>query len=211
MTPGLWDDDWQNKKPSSRWQQTPFQGLSLLHKFRLIRSVHDVWENFHTHKKIMSWYNSRALCWTPTLSFPSESVTITPKDSRWVGAWWMGFMVSSALLLMSSIPFCFLPRSLPVNEELRDKSCPKQTTGNGTNGGMDDNHNLKLGDIAKGTSFCFVFFVFFWVLVQSWCWRCVLSGRVPSVTEATLGNSCLLPASLWKHPEVQLFNRTVYL
>uniref|UniRef100_A0A3P8W5P7 Solute carrier organic anion transporter family member n=1 Tax=Cynoglossus semilaevis TaxID=244447 RepID=A0A3P8W5P7_CYNSE len=63
-----------------------------------------------------------------------ESVTITPKDSRWVGAWWMGFMVSSALLLMSSIPFCFLPRSLPVNEELRDKSCPKQTTGNGTNG-----------------------------------------------------------------------------
>uniref|UniRef100_A0A3P8W4U6 Solute carrier organic anion transporter family member n=1 Tax=Cynoglossus semilaevis TaxID=244447 RepID=A0A3P8W4U6_CYNSE len=72
-----------------------------------------------------------------------ESVTITPKDSRWVGAWWMGFMVSSALLLMSSIPFCFLPRSLPVNEELRDKSCPKQTTGNGTNGGMDDNHNLK--------------------------------------------------------------------
>uniref|UniRef100_A0A3P8WAY5 Solute carrier organic anion transporter family member n=1 Tax=Cynoglossus semilaevis TaxID=244447 RepID=A0A3P8WAY5_CYNSE len=51
-----------------------------------------------------------------------ESVTITPKDSRWVGAWWMGFMVSSALLLMSSIPFCFLPRSLPVNEELRDKA-----------------------------------------------------------------------------------------
>lgn len=69
-------------------------------------------------------------------------------------------MVSSALLLMSSIPFCFLPRSLPVNEELRDKSCPKQTTGNGTNGGMDDNHNLKLGDIAKGTFFWISFFFF---------------------------------------------------
>uniref|UniRef100_A0A3B4XCN2 Solute carrier organic anion transporter family member n=1 Tax=Seriola lalandi dorsalis TaxID=1841481 RepID=A0A3B4XCN2_SERLL len=38
-----------------------------------------------------------------------ESVTITPKDARWVGAWWMGFLVSSALLLISSIPFWFLP------------------------------------------------------------------------------------------------------
>uniref|UniRef100_A0A3Q3WA59 Solute carrier organic anion transporter family member n=1 Tax=Mola mola TaxID=94237 RepID=A0A3Q3WA59_MOLML len=42
-----------------------------------------------------------------------ESVTITPKDARWVGAWWMGFLVSSALLLISSIPFWFLPRSMP--------------------------------------------------------------------------------------------------
>uniref|UniRef100_A0A8C9YAN1 Solute carrier organic anion transporter family member n=1 Tax=Sander lucioperca TaxID=283035 RepID=A0A8C9YAN1_SANLU len=56
-----------------------------------------------------------------------ESVTITPKDARWVGAWWMGFMVSSALLLISSIPFWFLPQDAPNN-----------------------NHNLKLTDIAKG-------------------------------------------------------------
>uniref|UniRef100_A0A3Q3W9B9 Solute carrier organic anion transporter family member n=1 Tax=Mola mola TaxID=94237 RepID=A0A3Q3W9B9_MOLML len=45
-----------------------------------------------------------------------ESVTITPKDARWVGAWWMGFLVSSALLLISSIPFWFLPRSMPKHE-----------------------------------------------------------------------------------------------
>uniref|UniRef100_A0A3B5B8U2 Solute carrier organic anion transporter family member n=1 Tax=Stegastes partitus TaxID=144197 RepID=A0A3B5B8U2_9TELE len=43
-------------------------------------------------------------------------VTITPKDARWVGAWWMGFLVSSGLLLISSIPFWFLPRSLPKQE-----------------------------------------------------------------------------------------------
>uniref|UniRef100_A0A3P8SSP9 Solute carrier organic anion transporter family member n=1 Tax=Amphiprion percula TaxID=161767 RepID=A0A3P8SSP9_AMPPE len=46
-----------------------------------------------------------------------DSVTITPKDARWVGAWWMGFLVSSGLLLISSIPFWFLPRSLPKQEE----------------------------------------------------------------------------------------------
>uniref|UniRef100_A0A3P8SRC2 Solute carrier organic anion transporter family member n=1 Tax=Amphiprion percula TaxID=161767 RepID=A0A3P8SRC2_AMPPE len=46
-----------------------------------------------------------------------DSVTITPKDARWVGAWWMGFLVSSGLLLISSIPFWFLPRSLPKQED----------------------------------------------------------------------------------------------
>uniref|UniRef100_A0A673BMW1 Solute carrier organic anion transporter family member n=1 Tax=Sphaeramia orbicularis TaxID=375764 RepID=A0A673BMW1_9TELE len=62
-----------------------------------------------------------------------DSVIITPKDARWVGAWWMGFLVSSALLLISSIPFWFLPRSLPK----------------GTEDDLNNNHNLKLTDIAK--------------------------------------------------------------
>ncbi|CAL8328833.1 unnamed protein product [Boreogadus saida] len=42
-----------------------------------------------------------------------DSVTISPKDARWVGAWWLGFFISTALLLLSAIPFWFLPRTLP--------------------------------------------------------------------------------------------------
>uniref|UniRef100_A0A8C4ZSV6 Solute carrier organic anion transporter family member n=1 Tax=Gadus morhua TaxID=8049 RepID=A0A8C4ZSV6_GADMO len=42
-----------------------------------------------------------------------DSVTISPKDARWVGAWWLGFFISTALLLISAIPFWFLPRTLP--------------------------------------------------------------------------------------------------
>uniref|UniRef100_A0A8C9R3R8 Solute carrier organic anion transporter family member n=1 Tax=Scleropages formosus TaxID=113540 RepID=A0A8C9R3R8_SCLFO len=42
-----------------------------------------------------------------------DSVTITPKDTRWVGAWWLGFFVSSAIMLLAAVPFWFLPRSLP--------------------------------------------------------------------------------------------------
>uniref|UniRef100_A0A665X872 Solute carrier organic anion transporter family member n=1 Tax=Echeneis naucrates TaxID=173247 RepID=A0A665X872_ECHNA len=53
-----------------------------------------------------------------------ETVTITPKDARWVGAWWMGFLVSSALLLISSIPFWFLPRSLPKQGADEDQPAP---------------------------------------------------------------------------------------
>uniref|UniRef100_A0A3B3ULL3 Solute carrier organic anion transporter family member n=1 Tax=Poecilia latipinna TaxID=48699 RepID=A0A3B3ULL3_9TELE len=57
-----------------------------------------------------------------------ESVTITPKDSRWVGAWWLGFLISSSLLLVSSIPFWFLPRSLPKQGDETDTPTPPSLT-----------------------------------------------------------------------------------
>uniref|UniRef100_A0A668A616 Solute carrier organic anion transporter family member n=1 Tax=Myripristis murdjan TaxID=586833 RepID=A0A668A616_9TELE len=50
-----------------------------------------------------------------------DSVTISPKDARWVGAWWMGFLVSSAILFIAGIPFWFLPRSLPKQGGDEDK------------------------------------------------------------------------------------------
>uniref|UniRef100_UPI0037E76F1F solute carrier organic anion transporter family member 1C1-like n=1 Tax=Semicossyphus pulcher TaxID=241346 RepID=UPI0037E76F1F len=74
-----------------------------------------------------------------------ESVTITPKDARWVGAWWMGFMVSSALLLISGIPFLFLPRSL---KKEGDESRPEKLER--TEDVLKNKHNFKLTDIAKG-------------------------------------------------------------
>ncbi|NXC91252.1 SO1C1 protein, partial [Cercotrichas coryphoeus] len=51
------------------------------------------------------------------------SITITPQDSRWVGAWWLGFLIGGATSLLSAIPFCFLPRSLKKPEEAsKDKT-----------------------------------------------------------------------------------------
>ncbi|XP_003926604.1 solute carrier organic anion transporter family member 1B1 [Saimiri boliviensis] len=38
-------------------------------------------------------------------------IRITPNDSRWVGAWWLGFLVSGLLSIISSIPFFFLPQT----------------------------------------------------------------------------------------------------
>ncbi|XP_022073698.1 solute carrier organic anion transporter family member 1C1-like isoform X2 [Acanthochromis polyacanthus] len=79
-----------------------------------------------------------------------NSVTITPKDARWVGAWWMGFLVSSGLLLISSIPFWFLPRSLPKQEGEEVKAAPACETVDGTEDTLSSNHNLNLTKIAKG-------------------------------------------------------------
>ncbi|XP_053270899.1 solute carrier organic anion transporter family member 1C1 [Pleuronectes platessa] len=53
-----------------------------------------------------------------------DSISINHKDSRWVGAWWLGFIVTGIVLLLSSIPFWFLPKSLPKQgeEESQNKS-----------------------------------------------------------------------------------------
>ncbi|XP_072233910.1 solute carrier organic anion transporter family member 1C1-like [Leuresthes tenuis] len=77
-----------------------------------------------------------------------ESVTITSKDARWVGAWWLGFLVSSGLLLISSIPFWFLPRSLPKQDGEEGKT-PAHVTPDGEGDTFNSNHSLKLTEIAK--------------------------------------------------------------
>ncbi|XP_041834144.1 solute carrier organic anion transporter family member 1C1-like [Melanotaenia boesemani] len=51
-----------------------------------------------------------------------DSITITHKDSRWVGAWWLGFIVTGTVILLSSIPFFFLPKSLPKQGQEKTKS-----------------------------------------------------------------------------------------
>ncbi|NXQ81819.1 SO1C1 protein, partial [Nyctibius grandis] len=45
------------------------------------------------------------------------SITITPQDSRWVGAWWLGFLIGGVASFLAAIPFCFLPKSLKKPEE----------------------------------------------------------------------------------------------
>uniref|UniRef100_A0A668A6Z4 Solute carrier organic anion transporter family member n=1 Tax=Myripristis murdjan TaxID=586833 RepID=A0A668A6Z4_9TELE len=66
-----------------------------------------------------------------------DSVTISPKDARWVGAWWMGFLVSSAILFIAGIPFWFLPRSLPKQGGDEDKLPPSPETLDGTENALN--------------------------------------------------------------------------
>ncbi|CAJ1054405.1 solute carrier organic anion transporter family member 1C1-like [Xyrichtys novacula] len=53
-----------------------------------------------------------------------DTITINYKDSRWVGAWWLGFIVTGTVVLFSGIPFWFLPKSLPKQgqEQNQNKS-----------------------------------------------------------------------------------------
>ncbi|RXN05136.1 solute carrier organic anion transporter family member 1C1-like isoform X3 [Labeo rohita] len=46
-----------------------------------------------------------------------DTITINHKDSRWVGAWWLGFLLTGGVMLLAGIPFWFLPKSLPKQGE----------------------------------------------------------------------------------------------
>ncbi|XP_062852544.1 solute carrier organic anion transporter family member 1C1-like [Trichomycterus rosablanca] len=46
-----------------------------------------------------------------------DTISINHRDTRWVGAWWLGFLATGAVMLLAGIPFWFLPRSLPKQGE----------------------------------------------------------------------------------------------
>ena len=53
------------------------------------------------------------------LYFFTDDLTISATDSRWVGAWWIGFLICAGVHILTSIPFFFFPKTLP-KEGLQD-------------------------------------------------------------------------------------------
>ncbi|XP_075928999.1 solute carrier organic anion transporter family member 1C1-like isoform X1 [Petromyzon marinus] len=52
----------------------------------------------------------------------ADRVSLHVQDERWVGAWWLGFLVAGALSLLASLPFWAFPRNLPREKEPRRSS-----------------------------------------------------------------------------------------
>lgn len=49
----------------------------------------------------------------PLSSRVAAEVQLTNKDPRWVGAWWLGFLVAASLVALSALPYFFFPREMP--------------------------------------------------------------------------------------------------
>ncbi|XP_064208843.1 solute carrier organic anion transporter family member 2B1 [Anguilla rostrata] len=47
---------------------------------------------------------------------PGTVARLTNNDPRWVGAWWLGFLVAAGFLFLVSIPYLFFPREMPKEE-----------------------------------------------------------------------------------------------
>ena len=37
---------------------------------------------------------------------------ITPQDPRWIGAWWLGFLIFGGVAIIASLPMFFFPKKM---------------------------------------------------------------------------------------------------
>uniref|UniRef100_UPI0037E95CC9 solute carrier organic anion transporter family member 2B1 isoform X1 n=1 Tax=Semicossyphus pulcher TaxID=241346 RepID=UPI0037E95CC9 len=49
-----------------------------------------------------------------------DQIELNHKDLRWVGAWWLGFLVASCLLFLTALPYLFFPREMPKEDDADD-------------------------------------------------------------------------------------------
>uniref|UniRef100_A0A8L2QJT4 Solute carrier organic anion transporter family member n=1 Tax=Rattus norvegicus TaxID=10116 RepID=A0A8L2QJT4_RAT len=83
-------------------------------------------------------------------SVNTDDLTITPTDTRWVGAWWIGFLVCAGVNILTSFPFFFFPKTLP-KEGLQENV-------DGTENAKEKKHRKKAKEEKRGiTKDFFVF------------------------------------------------------
>ncbi|XP_040038135.2 solute carrier organic anion transporter family member 2B1 isoform X1 [Gasterosteus aculeatus] len=61
-----------------------------------------------------------------------DQIRLDHKDLRWVGAWWLGFLMASGLLFLTALPYLFFPSSMPKEDGGEDvvesgPDCKQQT------------------------------------------------------------------------------------
>nr|XP_020442879.1 solute carrier organic anion transporter family member 2B1-like [Monopterus albus]XP_020442880.1 solute carrier organic anion transporter family member 2B1-like [Monopterus albus] len=64
---------------------------------------------------------------------PKDEIKLDPKDLRWVGAWWLGFLVASCLIFITALPYLFFPRNMPREDAGDDAESGQHSTQQQTN------------------------------------------------------------------------------
>ena len=47
---------------------------------------------------------------------------MTPEDPRWIGAWWLGYLVGGSFLCLTSVLFLGFPHELPGAKSIRERA-----------------------------------------------------------------------------------------
>ncbi|XP_036615082.1 solute carrier organic anion transporter family member 1B1-like [Trichosurus vulpecula] len=96
-----------------------------------------------------------------------STITINPNDSRWVGAWWLGFLIVGTLDIVSGIPFFFFPKNL--KKARRKSTGPTPLDGPSTNENRSQKLNCKNSEQTKKTSSLAGFF---------YSLKCIITNRL---------------------------------
>lgn len=51
---------------------------------------------------------------------------MTPIDPRWVGAWWINFLIVGSVMMLITVPVLGFPKRLPGNNSHLDMICIRQ-------------------------------------------------------------------------------------
>ena len=73
--------------------------------------------------------------------FQLDTIHLTARDPRWIGAWWLGFLVFGFIILVSSLLVLGFPRELPGAKERRQEHINK--------GNLRKANNLKKPSLKK--------------------------------------------------------------
>lgn len=67
-----------------------------------------------------------------------DQIELNHEDLRWVGAWWLGFLVASCLLFLAALPYLFFPRNMPKEDDAADVESRPDTKQQQTNQPQED-------------------------------------------------------------------------
>ncbi|XP_021009826.1 LOW QUALITY PROTEIN: solute carrier organic anion transporter family member 1A4-like [Mus caroli] len=87
--------------------------------------------------------------WAFLLGEMNDDLTITPTDTRWVGAWWIGFLVCAGVNILASILFLLYKKKNKTTK----KTLPKeglQDNGDGTENVKEEKHREKAKEENRG-------------------------------------------------------------